>query len=82
MKAYDPTKTPIFKVGDRVRPKSWIDHGGDSIMWSEESGTVAKIYEVTTNPNLPNTHGCVVKADKGGFFRAHEMHWEKEGESK
>ena len=65
---------PIIGIGERVRPKSYIDmtNLGVGIMYRENFGKVIATYQ-----NYDDTFGCVVLCDNGKLFKAHESEWEK-----
>ena len=57
-----------FKVGDRVRPKSWVERSYYVNMFHEETGVVVGI----------DSNCLLVKRESDGEgFAAHEMYWEE-----
>ena len=58
-----------FKIGDKVRPKHWINWSDKDNMFHDETGVVVKMH---------GPHLLIVKRDSDGkYFTANEMYWEE-----
>lgn len=58
-----------FKIGDKVRPKHWVDKSYTKNMFHNETGVVVTVH---------GPHLYTIKRDSDGeLFTANEMYWEE-----